>query len=152
MKQVFSAVIKQHEGMDAAYIEIPFDVQQAFGAKRVKVLAEFDGYPYRGSIVSMGGCYLLGITQQIRKAISKDFNDVVQVSIEKDMEAREVELIDEFRQAQESNSTACSFWETLSYTNKRMFADWVSEAKRKETRIERIEKSIAKLSDHTTLK
>ena len=54
----FEAVIKKHPQKDAAYIEMPFDVEAVFGAKRVKVVAKFDGVEYRGSIVKMGlPCY-----------------------------------------------------------------------------------------------
>ncbi len=77
MRQEFDAVIQQAGNINGAYIEPPFDVEQVFGAKRVKVLATFDGVPYRGSVVKMGGCYMLGITQDIRKTIGKGFGDTV---------------------------------------------------------------------------
>ncbi len=77
MKKEFTAVIRQHENINGAYVEIPFDVQDVFGAKRVKVAATFDNVSYRGSIVRMGGGYLLGLTQEIRRQIQKDFGDTV---------------------------------------------------------------------------
>ena len=64
MKQEFDAVIQQHGEINGAYIEPPFDVLEVFGAKRVKVRANFDGVEYRGSLVSMGGCYMVGMTQE----------------------------------------------------------------------------------------
>ena len=73
MRQEFEAVIQQAGNINGAYIEPPFDVEQVFGAKRVKVRATFDGVEYRGSVVKMGGCYMLGITQEMRKKIGKDF-------------------------------------------------------------------------------
>ena len=91
MKQEFKAVIQQHADMNAAYIEPPFDVEEVFGSKRVKVLATFDGLEYRGSLVRMGGCYMLGMTQEIRKKIGKDFGDTIDVTIEKDEEERNVD-------------------------------------------------------------
>lgn len=39
----FDAVILKNPDMDAAYIEIPFDVKAAFGKGRVLVHATFDG-------------------------------------------------------------------------------------------------------------
>lgn len=78
----FDAVIKQHEGINGAYIELPFDVNEVFGAKRVKVITTFDGVEYRGSIVYMGGCYVLGITQEIRKRIGKSFGSRIIKTIE----------------------------------------------------------------------
>lgn len=51
MKQEFDAVIQAIPEKNGAYIEIPFDVEAIFGAKRVKVKATFDDVEYRGSIV-----------------------------------------------------------------------------------------------------
>lgn len=52
-------------------MEIPFDVKKVFGAERVKVKARFDGVEYRGSIVKVGGCYIIGLTNEIRKVLGK---------------------------------------------------------------------------------
>lgn len=42
----FDAIIKKAPDMDAAYVEIPFDVKATFGKGRVPVNATFDGVPY----------------------------------------------------------------------------------------------------------
>ena len=49
MKQEFDAIIKQHEGMNAAYVDLPFDVEEVL-APSVKIVATGCA-PYRGSIV-----------------------------------------------------------------------------------------------------
>ncbi|HEX9660339.1 MAG TPA: YdeI/OmpD-associated family protein [Rhodothermales bacterium] len=41
-KQQFKAVIQSNPG-GGAYVNVPFDVEKAFGRKRVKILAMFDG-------------------------------------------------------------------------------------------------------------
>lgn len=45
MKKVleFDAVLVKKPDMDAAYIEIPFDMKEIFGKSRVLVHATFDG-------------------------------------------------------------------------------------------------------------
>lgn len=63
MRYKLEVIIQKHEGKDATYIDIPFDVEKEFKAKRVKVKAKFDGFEYRGSIVNMRlSCYLKWIT------------------------------------------------------------------------------------------
>ena len=47
----FDAVILQNEDMDAAYVEVPFDIKALFGKGRLLVHATFDGVPYDGQIV-----------------------------------------------------------------------------------------------------
>ena len=152
MRQEFDAVIKKVDGVNGAYIEPPFDVEEVFGAKRVKVLATFDKVPYRGSLVRMGGCYMLGMTQEIRRQIGKDAGDLVRVTIEKDEEERVLELPEDFRLALEAESRALDTYNKLSYSGKKDYILWITDAKRAETREDRINKAIAKLSEGKKLK
>ena len=77
----FDAVILQNEDMDAAYVEVPFDIKAILGKGRLPVHATFDGVPYDGQIVRMGTpCYIIGIRKNIRKQIGKGFGDVVHVT------------------------------------------------------------------------
>lgn len=80
----FDAVIRQNEDMDAAYVEVPFDIKALFGKGRLAVHATFDGVPYDGQIVKMGTpCFIIGIRKDIRKQIGKTFGDTVHVTIMK---------------------------------------------------------------------
>ena len=77
----FDALILQNEGMDAAYVEVPFDIKALFGKGRLSVYATFDGVPYDGQIVKMGTpCYIIGVRKDIRKQIGKSFGDFVHVT------------------------------------------------------------------------
>ena len=77
----FDAVILQNGDMDAAYVEVPFDIKALFGKGRLLVHATFDGVLYDGQIVKMGTpCYIIGIRKDIRKQIGKSFGDVVHVT------------------------------------------------------------------------
>lgn len=78
----FDAVIQKVDGIDGAYVEIPFDVKEVYGRARVPVHAAFDGHPYDGSLVRMGTpCHILGIRKDIRAAISKQPGDSVRVTL-----------------------------------------------------------------------
>lgn len=148
----FEAVIKRHEGIDGAYVEIPFDVEKVFGAKRVKVKARFDGLPYRGSIVRMSDCYMIGLTKEIRKRIGKSPGDTVFVEVEKDEEERLVELPEDFETLLEQNKDARLFFEKLSFTKRKEYIVWILDAKKEETRVLRIEKALALLKEGKPLK
>ncbi len=152
MKQEFEAVIQQAGNINGAYIEPPFDVEQVFGAKRVKVRATFDGVEYRGSVVKMGGCYMLGITQEMRKKIGKDFGDTVSVTIEKDEEERIIEIPEDFGLLLSADQKAKATYDQLSYTAKKEYITWITEAKREETRQDRIKKALEKLSEGKKLR
>lgn len=84
----FDAVIQKNPDMDAADIIFPYDIREEFGKGRVKVHASFDGVPYDSSIVNMGVkdadgniCYVIGVTNQIRKTIKMSYGDTVAVTI-----------------------------------------------------------------------
>ena len=77
----FDAIILQNEDMDAAYVEVPFDIKALFGKGRLAVHATFDGVPYDGQIVKMGTpCFIIGLRKDIRKQIGKSFGDMVHVT------------------------------------------------------------------------
>ena len=77
----FDAVILQNGSMDAAYVEVPYDIKALFGKGRLLIHASFDGVPYFGQIVKMGTpCYIIGIRKDIRKQIGKSFGDMVHVT------------------------------------------------------------------------
>jgi len=76
----FDAVIIKAPDMDAAYIEIPFDVKEAFGKARVPVRALFDGEVYDGQLVRMGTpCHIIGVRKDIRAKIGKQPGDIIHV-------------------------------------------------------------------------
>lgn len=144
----FEAVIKKHEGKDATYIEVPLDVEKEFGAKRVKIIASFDGVQYRGSIVKMGlPCYMIGITKEIRKQIEKDAGDTIQIELQKDEEIREIHLPEDFQTELYRNKAALDFYQALSYSTQRKYYQWITGAKKAETREKRIAEAVHKLAN-----
>lgn len=123
-------------------------MEKTYNRKRVKVKATFDGYEYRGSIVRMGGsCYIIGITKEIRKAIGKEPGDTIDVTIEKDEEERIVnhpkELLDKFN----NDKDICDFWNSLSFSMKKKYVNWIESAKKENTRLNRIDITLEKLKN-----
>lgn len=79
----FSAEIIKNPDMNAAYVEIPFDVKETFGKGRVAVHATFDGEPYDGQLVKMGTpCHIIGLRKDIRQKIGKQAGDTVTVTLQ----------------------------------------------------------------------
>lgn len=145
MEHIFITKIQQAEGLDGAYVVIPFDVEHTFGAKRVKVKAWFDGVLYRGSIVRMDGEYMVGLTKEIRNLIGKQPGAQVEVRIEKDEDERTVELPEELELALIKLPGTRDFFEKLSYSHKREYVLWIDSAKTAETRLRRTEKTLEML-------
>lgn len=142
----FKGQLKEAMGKGGAYIEIPFNVEEVLGAKRVKVKATFDDIPYRGSIVRMGTeCHIIGVTKDIRKKINKDIGDYVEVTVEKDDEDRVIEIPNDFKIRIEEFNEIHDFWNNLSYSNRRKYVSHIESDKKEETRKKRIDDAINRL-------
>ena len=144
-KQTFTAVI-QNAGGGGAFVEVPFDVEKEFGSKRPKVKALIEGVPYRGILTRMGTeCHLLIVLKEIREQIGKSFGDEVTITVEPDTEPRVIEVPAELKRAFKTEKSAKAFFDQLSYTHQREYVMWINEAKREETRQNRITKAIEML-------
>lgn len=141
----FKTVI-QNPGGGGAFVEVPFDVEAAFGSKKPRVKAMIEGVPYRGLLVRMGGPnHILIILKGIREQIGKTFGDEIQVSVEVDAEPRVVEVPVELKKAFRVEKEAKAIFEKLSYTHQREYVIWINEARREETRQNRVVKTIEML-------
>lgn len=144
-KRMFTAVI-QNAGGGGAFVEVPFDVEKEFGSKRPKVKAMIEGVPYRGILTRMGtDRHLLIILKEIREQTGKTFGDEITITVEPDTEPRVIEVPAELKKAFRNEKEAKAFFEKLSYTHQREYVTWINEAKREETRQNRIAKTIEML-------
>lgn len=138
----FHAVIEAAGG-GGAYVIIPFDVEEIFGKKRVKVKANIDGEPYRGTLVRMGSPHhMLLVLKEIREKIGKSFGDEVFVELEEDFDQRVVDIPPDLMQALEAAPQAHALFNQLSFTHQKEYVQWITEAKRSETRLERVRRTI----------
>ncbi|CAJ36210.1 YdeI/OmpD-associated family protein [Methanocella arvoryzae] len=145
--QEFEAILVKDDDSGGAGVKIPFDVQQAFGRKgQVKVRCTIDGVEYRGSIHPYGGVYYLGVVKKIREAIGKEPGDSVHITMDVDDAPRVVDMPEDLARALSGCEMARSAFEKLSYTHKREYIEWITEAKKEETRARRIAKTIEKLN------
>ena len=144
-KHTFTAVI-QNAGGGGAFVEVPFDVEKAFGSKKPKVKALIEGIPYHGLLVRMGTeCPLLIILKSIREQAGKSFGDEVKITVELDTEPRVVEVPPDLKKALGKDKDAKAIFAKLSYTHQKEYVTWIAEAKRDETRQARLAKTIEML-------
>jgi hypothetical protein len=129
-------------------VEVPDEVVAALGGKgRIPVTASFNGVPYRGSIVRMGGVMMLGVTKAIMAEAGAGPGDVLDVVVENDEAPGEVEVPPELAKALRRNKAAAAVWDRLSFTHRREHVGYIVEAKKEETRGRRVEKTIEALAE-----
>jgi len=133
-------------GSGGACIHFPYDVEKEFGTRgRVPVRATFDGVAYSGSLMNCGSPqHMLGILKNIREQIGKGPGDIVDVTVEKDTAERTIDVPADFEKLLKKEKLWASF-DKLSYTHKKEYVRWITEAKREETRTNRLAKSVEML-------
>ncbi|NND70950.1 MAG: DUF1905 domain-containing protein [Rhodothermales bacterium] len=127
-----------------AFVVVPEKIIVEFNTRgRIKIKASIDAAEYRGSVAPMGGRHVLGITKAIRSQINKDIGDSVHVILSHDLEERVVEVPAELDKALGAEPEARDRFNGMSYTSRKEFARWISDARKRETRERRLKKAIA---------
>jgi hypothetical protein len=134
------------EGKTATGLVIPDDVVVALGAgKRPKVAVRINGHTYRSTVAAMRGQSLLALSAENRAAAGVAAGDVVEVDLTLDDAPREVVVPDDLSSALGDGPTR-AFFDQLSFTHRKEWVRWVTDAKKPETRVSRIEKTVAELA------
>lgn len=127
-------------------VDVPTEVVEALGGKgRIPITATFNGVPYRGSIVRMGGGAVLGVQKAIMAEAGVRVGDSLTVVVRNDEGPREVEVPVDLAEALARNGAARAAFDGLSFSHKREYVRSITEAKRPETRARRIELTIEQL-------
>ena len=144
-KYKFEAKLELGDG-GGAYVLFPYDTQQEFATRgKVPIKATIDGVSYTGSLIKYGNPeHMLPVLKAIRAQIGKGPGERVQVILWKDEEERTLELPPGFQELMEKEGLL-PFFEALSYTHRKEYCRWISEAKKEEARQRRLEKAVEML-------
>ena len=135
-------------GKTAAGIEVPTTVLDELGTSRKPaVKVTINGFTYRSTVATVDGRFMIGVSNDVRKAAGVVAGETVDVELELDTEPREVAVPADFAAALDAEPAARAFFDGLSYSNKRRFVMPIDDAKTAETRQRRIEASVVKLRE-----
>ena len=90
------------------------------------------------------GPHMPGVLKAVREQIGKGSGDMIDVVVWKDDQVRTVDIPAAFKALLKKEGLLAGF-EKLSYTHRKEYCRWISEAKKEETREIRITKAIAML-------
>jgi len=138
----FTAKIEPGPG-GGAFVTFPYDVEKEFGVKgRVPVKVSFEGVAYTGSLVQCDGQqHMVGILKTIREKTGKKLGDSVRAQLWHDESERTVEVPSNLSRLMKKHNVR-DFFDSLSFTNRKEYCRWITEAKKEETRAARLTKSI----------
>jgi len=115
------------------------------GAKRFPVLATVNGYARRTSVARMGGEFLVGLSREVRQGAGVEAGDEVEVILELDSAPREVDVPEALAAALASDAQAKANFDGMAFTHRKEYARWIAEAKREETRRNRVQQALEML-------
>jgi len=146
-KYKFKAPIERPVGATGGTcVFFPYDVQEEFGTKgRVPVKVTFNGVPYTGSMIKYGAPqHMLPVLKGIREQTGKGPGDTIEVVVWKD-ESERVIMIPAALKALLKKEGPLAGFEKLSYTHRKEYVKWIEDAKKEETRQNRMAKAVAML-------
>jgi hypothetical protein len=139
----FKLKIQGKEAGVVSAITPPVDVKETFGTRgRVPVRGTINGFPFRSSLIPMGGCHMMPVNKTLCEGAGVKPGDLVDVVIQRDEEERKVEAPPELEKELKKNNKAFERWESLSFTHKKEMAASISAAKQEETKKRRLAKVV----------
>lgn len=142
-KLKFKVKLDGSESGEGAALSAPFDVEKTFGTiARVPVRGTINRFPFRSSLMPMGGCHRMVVNKQMREGAGVKAGDVVTVVMERDEAQRTVDVPALLKKELSKSKTAHANWEKQSFTNQKEMARSISDAKQEETRLRRLAKVV----------
>ncbi len=145
MPPVSFSVIVQPDPDGVLLVEVPAHVMAALSEKkRIPVNVTLNGVAYRSTIAVYGGKFYVPARKEIREAAKLAAGMRAHVTLEADTAARTVLVPSDLARALASAKLRPAF-DALSLTRRKEHVAAVTDAKRPETRVERIDKVVKAL-------
>jgi hypothetical protein len=132
-----------------ASFKLPFDTRDVWGKAKVPVKVTINGYTWRSTVGNRGGQQYIVVNAEARRTAGVKAADLVTITLEPDTEKREIEIPLELRK--KLGTKFIQRLNGLSFTHKKEFVVWYSEAKKEDTRTRRVEKMKQMLSAGTVI-
>jgi hypothetical protein len=145
MRKEFRSKLKGDESRSdaTASFTLPFDTRDVWGKAKVPVKVTINGYTWRSTVGNRGGIQYIVVNADARSQAGVKAGDVVTIVIEPDAEKRDIEIPIQLRRALGPKLT--EKLNRLSFSHKKEFVVWYSDAKREDTRARRVMKMKAML-------
>lgn len=127
-------------------VEVPQRVVKALGeTRRPPVRATLNGVTYRTTVAVYGGKYYLPARREIREAARLSPGRPVRIRLELDTVPRTVDVPRDLAVALSADAGARATFDGLAFSHRREYVEWITGAKREETRASRVAKTLVAL-------
>jgi hypothetical protein len=151
----FKTKIQRFEGSGTwTYANIPFDCEKAFGKKgSIKVKATIHKKTVNATLMPHGnGKHFMIVNKEIRDKTGIREGDSVEMSISLNSKPVTLVLPKELEKALKANKQAKSYFDSMPPSHKKEYVNYITEAKKEETRANRIVKTVEMLEKQKKLK
>ena len=140
MRKEFKAKLNGDESRKdaSASFTMPFDTRGVWGKAKVPVKVTINGYTWRSTVGNRGGIQYIVVNAEARRSAGVKAGDLANIALEPDSEKREIEIPMALQKALGKKLTRKL--DALSFTHKKEFIVWYTEAKKGDTRARRVEK------------
>ena len=145
-KITFKTTLIEDDNTTACGINLPFQPKEIFGKARAPVKVTINGYTFRTTTFCMEGCNFIPVNKANRQGVGIKAGDKFTVLMETDAEPRIITPPIDFARALKADKKAQAIWEKLSFTHRKEYVNWITEAKKAETRARRIDKAVEMIS------
>lgn len=150
MKKTFKATPKsQGPGGAWTFMKIPFSVEEVWGVKgRLAVKGRVNGFAFRNSVFPNGkGDHSMMFSKSLQEGAQAKPGEEVSVEMEPDTQKRVVRPPADLKKAVAGEPKAREFFKGLPPSHQKAYVDWILEAKRPETRTNRINQAVKMLAE-----
>jgi hypothetical protein len=146
MSERFRAELRSAGDSGGAGFDVPLAVAAALSdAKRPPVTVTVNGHEFRTRLAVYGGQPMVGVSKANRVEAGIDIGDSFEVLIEVDTAPREIAVPPDLAEALAGEPAAAATFDRLSFSHRREYVQWITEAKRPETRARRVADALERL-------
>ena len=149
--QRFRAKLRRAGDSGGTGFDVPGAAADALSdAKRPPVVVTIHGHEFRTRLAVYGGQPMVGVSKANRAAAGIDVGDTFDVRVAIDTAPREIEVPPDLAEALAAAPAAATAFEGLSFSHRREYVQWITEAKRAETRTRRVAGTVERLREGRT--
>jgi hypothetical protein len=142
----FTAELRSAGDSGGAGFDVPHEVAEALSdAKRPPVVVTIGDHEFRTRLAVYGGQPMVGVSKANRAASGIGIGDRFDVAIAVDEEPRTVEVPGDLAAALAADPEAATAFDRLSFTHRREYVNWITEARKPETRARRVAGTVEKV-------
>ncbi|MCC6435618.1 MAG: YdeI/OmpD-associated family protein [Acidimicrobiales bacterium] len=112
------------------------------GKKAFPVIVTVNGTTVPLRLARMGGENLIGLAKAARQTAAVELGRTYAIEVTADGGERTVEVPDDLAAALRSDPVVAAAFDAMAYSHRKEYVRWVNEAKREQTRADRITKTV----------